>query len=100
MLALTCLFCFIFSRSITGTPGFDGENIPEIFQISLTGLNDENEIVRNSLGVVYTNACGVEPIFEVGEKFGWLIFVSAILLLITCACFSETMTYSWLPRTT
>jgi len=63
--------------SITGTSRFAGDNVPQIFQISLNGLNENGEIVRNSLGVVYTNDCGVEPIFNEGDEFGWLIIVSA-----------------------
>jgi hypothetical protein len=62
--------------SITGTPNYDGTNVPQIFQLSLNGLNANGEMVRNNLGVVYTNACGVEPIFNEGDDLGWLIFVS------------------------
>lgn len=65
--------------SITGTPNYNGLNVPQIFQLSLNGLNQNGEMVRNSLGVVYTNECGVEPIYTEGDALGWLIFVSTAI---------------------
>lgn len=74
--------------SITGTPSYDGQNVPQIFQLSLNGLNSNNETVRNSLGVVFTNECGVEPIFTEGDELGWLIFVSTTneCMHVLCRC--------------
>lgn len=34
--------------------------------------------MRNSLGVVYTNECGFEPIFNEGDMFGWLLFTELL----------------------
>lgn len=65
---------FHFSISITGTPQYEGLRLPQIFQITLTGRNAQDELVRNNVGVVYTNSCGEEPIFTTGDTLGWLVF--------------------------
>jgi hypothetical protein len=50
-----------------------------ILQIAVNGVNENQAPIRNSLGVVYTNACGVQPVFTIGDSIGWIVFVSSIL---------------------
>lgn len=57
-------------NTITGT------SLPRGFQVSITGLSKTEESLVNSWVIIYTNDCGIFPLLEVGEKIGWVKFVS------------------------
>jgi len=50
--------------------------VPKGFQISLTGLNADEEEIENFWIVRYSNDCGFFPLLVVGDYIGWTIFVS------------------------
>lgn len=77
--------------SIIGTEAFEDNDAVQIFQIAVNGLNENQVAIRNSLGIVYTNACGVQPIVTVGDNFGWIVFVSSMLksALYSCCRFAQ-----------
>jgi hypothetical protein len=49
--------------------------IPGGLQISISGINTDDELLRLDIIVQYTNRCGVLP-FNVGSSLGWIVFVS------------------------
>jgi hypothetical protein len=54
------------------------ENIPRGFQVTITGLNANEETLVNQWIITYDNDCGIFPLLRVGQQIGWSVFVSAI----------------------
>jgi hypothetical protein len=65
--------------SIIARQAFEDNDAIRVLQIAVNGVNENQVPIRNSLGVVYTNACGVQPVFMFSDNFGWIVFVSSIL---------------------
>ena len=53
------------------------ELLPRGFQVSITGLNANEESLVNTWVVRYTNDCGIFPLLEIGDRIGWSEFVSS-----------------------
>ena len=71
---------FTFTYTSVSAPGdLTADTVPIILQISIRAENSEGTVIRNSLGVVYTNDCNVEPIFVPNAQFGWVTLVRVVL---------------------
>lgn len=64
----------------TAPETIDEVTLPRGFQVSITGLNAEEETLVNTWVIIYTNDCGIFPLLEVGEQIGWSVIVRPILL--------------------
>ena len=63
------------------------ENVPRAIQLTISGLNDEEVQLTNSWIIYYENDCGIFPIVNQGQRIGWTIFVSVLLVCVfLCVC--------------
>jgi hypothetical protein len=49
--------------------------LPQSIQLTITGTNAENSSLVQVWAIKFTNDCGVYPVLEVGESYGWTKFV-------------------------
>jgi hypothetical protein len=50
--------------------------LPQSIQLTITGTNAENSSLVQVWAIKFTNDCGVYPVLEVGQSYGWTKFVS------------------------
>lgn len=50
--------------------------LPKGFQVFITGVNSDEETLVNQFAISYANDCGIFPLLEVGDRIGWIEFVS------------------------
>lgn len=50
--------------------------IPQSIQLTITGVNEIGDTLVQVWAIKFTNDCGVYPVLEVGESYGWTDFVS------------------------
>lgn len=55
------------------------DNFPRGFQVTLTGVNAQEEPLVNQWAITYNNECGLFYLLEVGEQIGWSVFVSTLV---------------------
>jgi len=65
----------------TNSSAVNNVTLPNSLALFLRGRNKENQLVNNFVAIDYTNDCSVFPVLTVGEKIGWVYFVSATDLL-------------------
>ena len=59
--------------SVVGTdPNLNEQNITQGFQSTLLGRNAAEIGIENTWIILFTNECGVFPLFTVGDRIGWL----------------------------
>ena len=52
--------------------------IPQSIQLTITGVNEEGDTLVQVWAIKFTNDCGIYPVLEVGESYGWTEFVSQV----------------------
>ena len=52
--------------------------IPRGFQVFITGISSDEEPLVNQWAITYNNDCGIFPLLEVGDRIGWVEFVSLV----------------------
>lgn len=70
------------------------QNIPRALQLNLSGRNEDGVMLMNVFVITFTNQCGVNPVIQVGESAGWVIFVSS-LFLCPCSIAENIYIFSW-----
>lgn len=50
--------------------------IPQSIQLTITGINEGGDSLVQVWAIKFTNDCGIYPVLEMGESFGWTEFVS------------------------
>jgi hypothetical protein len=60
----------------TQTDQLTSTSLPGGYQLSITGLNDQEQVVLQTYFIRYTNDCGIFPVLVEGQTAGWTIFVS------------------------
>mgnify|MGYP005847793819 CR=1 FL=1 len=65
-----------FTYSSVSALGDDNARIPQSIQLTITATNTVGEVLVQVWAIKFTNDCGVFPVLEVGESFGWTEFVS------------------------
>jgi hypothetical protein len=60
----------------TQTDQLNPTSLPQGFQLSITGLNGQEQSVVQTYIIRYTNDCGIFPVLVEGQTAGWTIFVS------------------------
>jgi len=59
-------------------PGtIDPQTVPRGIQVSITGINSDEELLVNTWVILYSNDCGVFPVLDIGDIIGWTEFVCA-----------------------
>lgn len=54
--------------------------IPESIQLTMTGLNEQDDSLVQVMAIKFTNDCDAYPVLEVGDTFGWVELVSDLFL--------------------
>ena len=54
----------------------NSSQIPQSIQLTITGLNEGGESLVLVWAIKFTNDCGIYPVLQIGETFGWTEFVS------------------------
>jgi hypothetical protein len=65
----------------TQTDQFNPTSLPQGFQLSITGVNSQEESVVQTYIIRYNNDCGIFPVLFEGQTAGWTIFVSTDMVL-------------------
>ena len=63
--------------SISGTAALNETTIPGGLQMNIVGRNRVDQDISNVWIIVFTNECGIFPIFEIGDNIGWIKVVRA-----------------------
>lgn len=66
--------------SIVNDPSNDV--VPKGLVILFNGTNLNEEVILNTLNIVYTNDCDVYPVLEDGQTIGWIEFVCTVSSLV------------------
>ena len=54
----------------------NSSQIPQSIQLTITGLNAQGDSLVLVWAIKFSNDCGIYPVLETGESFGWTEFVS------------------------
>jgi hypothetical protein len=61
--------------SVTNTDSVANGTIPNGLQVSITGLNADNEEIINNFVVLFTNDCDIYPVLDTDSTIGWTSLV-------------------------
>ena len=68
---------FVYTSIIaTQTDKLNPTTLPQGLQLSITGLNSQEQSVIQTFIIRYNNDCGIFPVLFEGDTAGWTIFVS------------------------
>ena len=62
------------------------EEMVRAMRIRTVARNAANELILNTIILLFTNRCDVYPAFSPGSALGWILFVSAFENLCGCGC--------------
>ena len=66
--------------SITATePNLTLATLPGGLQMNIVGVNSLDQPIQNVWILVFTNDCGVFPVFNIGEQVGWTLMTDLSL---------------------